>query len=262
MFRETVPSTVASIPRLSNLRSRRRDILELTIGYGLILIVLWTPRSFQRPLYLVAVAWILAASVLSFDGWTTAGLRPSRPNRSLWPLGLALLLASCSVIFALRLGTLHLPPRGSASFIKAFWGYTIWSFVQQFLLQCFVLLRLLRILPTQRSAIIAAAGLFAIAHLPNPLLTVITLVWGFAACSIFLRYRNLYTLGVMHAVFGISLAITVPGPISRNMRVGLGYLRYPATHRLHLSQSDHTVSTEAWVIAAAPTLRSSRHDRP
>ena len=261
MFRETAASTVVSLPRLFHSRSRQRDLFELAIGYGLILIVLWTPRSLQRPLYLVALTWILAVSVLSFEGWTSSGLRPSRPTRSLWVLGPALLLATVAIVFALRLRTLHLP-HGTAPFIKAFWGYAIWSLVQQFLLQCFVLLRLLRILPSQRSAIAVAGGLFALAHLPNPLLTVFTLVWGLAACMIFLRYRNLYTLGLMHAILGISLAITVPGPLSRNMRVGLGYLRYPATHRLHLSQSDHTVSTEACVIAAAPTLRSARHARP
>jgi hypothetical protein len=231
------------------------------VGYGLILLVLWTPRYLQRPLYLVALGWILLVTFLAFDGWTTTGLRPSRPNRSLWGLGIALLLASITIAFALKLRTLHLP-HGTAPFIKAFWGYTIWSFTQQFLLQCFVLLRLLRIFASQRSAVAMAAGLFAIAHLPNPLLTIFTLIWGVAACMIFLRYRNLYTLGLMHAIFGICVAITVPGPVSRNMRVGLGYLRYPSTHGLHLSQSDHTVSTEAWVIAAAPTLRSARQARP
>ena len=261
MFRETAAPTITSISRLACSPGRRRDLLELAIGYGLILIVLWTPRYLQRPLYLLALGWILVATILSFDGWTTTGLRPSRPGRSLWVLGPAFLLAAVAIVFALKLRTLHLP-HGTATFIKAFWGYAIWSFVQQFLLQCFVLLRLLRILPTQRGAIAAAGGLFAVAHLPNPLLTVITLVWGLAACVIFLRYRNLYTLGLMHAIFGISVAITVPGPVSRNMRVGLGYLRYPSTHRLHLSQSDHTVSTEACVIAEAPTLRSARHARP
>ncbi|WP_035350328.1 CPBP family glutamic-type intramembrane protease [Edaphobacter aggregans] len=261
MFCESDSSAVASIPRPSLSPSRRRDLLELTTGYGLILLVLWTPRYFQRPLYLAAVAWILLVTILSFDGWAITGLRPSRPSRSLWTLGGALLLASIAIVFALKLRTLH-HPHGTAPFIKAFWGYALWSLVQQFLLQCFVLLRLLRILPSQRAAIAAAAGLFATAHLPNPLLTVITLIWGFAACMLFLRYRNLYTLGLMHAIFGISLAITVPGPVSRNMRVGLGYLRYPSTHGLHLSQSDHTVSTEACVIAAAPTLRSARHARP
>jgi membrane protease YdiL (CAAX protease family) len=98
------------------------------------------------------------------------------------------------------------------------------------LLQGFFLLRLLRLTPGPRSAAFAAAGLFALAHLPNPVLAPLTLVWGFASCLVFLRYRNLYPLAIAHAIFGITIAITVPGPIVRNMRVGLGYLRYGHRH--------------------------------
>ena len=241
--------------------SRQRAALELAVGYGLILLVLWTPRLFQRPLYLTAVGWILLTTYLSFDGWTSTGLRPARLARSLLPVAAALVIAAVSIFFAGRFHTLHYPVRAGA-LLRAFWGYAIWSFVQQFLLQCFFLLRLLRILPSHRSAIAVAAGLFSVAHLPNPILTLLTLLWGLAACMLFLRYRNLYILGLIHAVLGITLAITVPGPISRNMRVGLGYLRYPSTHHIHRSQSDHTVSTRVCVIADAPTLRSARHARP
>jgi membrane protease YdiL (CAAX protease family) len=116
-------------------------------------------------------------------------------------------------------------------FVLVYWGYALWTFVQQFLLQGFFLPRLLRLLPGPKSAALAAAGLFALAHLPNPILTVVTLIWGFAACMLFVRYRNLYSLAIAHAVFGITIAITVPGPVIRNMRVGLGYLTYGHRHR-------------------------------
>jgi hypothetical protein len=76
-----------------------------------------------------------------------------------------------------------------------------------------------------------AAGIFSIAHLPSPILTPITLIWGFAACLIFLRYRNLYPLAMAHAILGISIAITIPGHVDHNMRVGLGYLTYKHAHR-------------------------------
>jgi len=261
MLPEITNSISSDASLLSDQQSRRRALLELCVGYGLILLVIWTPRPWQRLLYLAALAWILLVTFLSFDGWKTTGLRPSRPGRSLWIVPLALLLAAGAILFAIQFQTLH-PPHSTSLFIRTFWGYAIWSFVQQFLLQCFVLLRLLRILPTQRSAVAAAVSLFAVAHLPNPILTIMTLLWGSAACLLFLRYRNLYTLGLVHAIFGITLAITVPGPISRNMRVGLGYLRYPSHHNLHLSQSDHIVSTDVCVTAEAPTLRSARHALP
>ena len=76
-----------------------------------------------------------------------------------------------------------------------------------------------------------ASLLFALAHLPNPILAPITLIWGFAACLLFLRYRNLYPLMMAHAILGITVAITIPGPVVHNMHVGLGYLTYnPHTH--------------------------------
>jgi hypothetical protein len=50
-------------------------------------------------------------------------------------------------------------------------GYLLWAFEQQFILQDYFLLRLLRILPNQSVAMIAAAVLFSTAHLPSPVLT-------------------------------------------------------------------------------------------
>jgi membrane protease YdiL (CAAX protease family) len=143
-----------------------------------------------------------------------------------------------------------------------FGGYALWSFLQQFLMQGYFLLRLLRVLPSQTWAAITAAGIFAAAHLPNPILTPMTLIWGVAACFVFLRFRNIFSLGMAHAIFGICVAITFPGPVVHNMRVGLGYLRYQAPMPVHLNQSDHKVSTVAWETADAPTRRSVRHALP
>jgi hypothetical protein len=139
--------------------------------------------------------------------------------------------------------------------------------MQQFILQSYFLLRLLRLMPGKVAPVIAATVIFAMAHLPNPILTPITLIWGTIACVLFLRYRNIYTLGVAHGIMGLCIAVTVPNSLHRHMRVGLGYLRYHSrvNDRLlsnfqyppdHRSQSDHRVSTDAWVIAEAPTRRS------
>jgi hypothetical protein len=38
-----------------------------------------------------------------------------------------------------------------------------------------------------------------------------------------------------HAILGITVAMTVPGTVDHNMRVGLGYLRYsPHMHAQHM----------------------------
>jgi hypothetical protein len=147
-----------------------------------------------------------------------------------------------AVAAALHEHTLH-PDPAFALYVKNFWGYAIWSFAQQLLLQGFFLTRLIRLLPSPRWAAFAAAGIFAVAHLPNPILTGLTIVWGTIACFLFLRYRNLFPLAMAHAILGICVAVTLPGPVIRNMRVGLGYLTYPRHHRM-----PHTIS------ATAPTL--------
>jgi membrane protease YdiL (CAAX protease family) len=211
-------------------RGRRRDMVELAVAYALILIVVWTPRPWQQLFWWVAAAAVAVITLLSFEGLDAMGLRRANFFRSLWIVGVALLAAAVAVTLAGRLHTLRLAG-GPMLLLKRYWAYALWAFVQQFLLQCFFLARLLRLLPNAKLAVSVAAILFAAAHLPSPILTAVTLLWGWAACLLFLRYRNLYTLALAHTIMGVTLAITVPGPINHNMRVGLGYLTYGHTHK-------------------------------
>jgi membrane protease YdiL (CAAX protease family) len=224
----------------------RHDLRELSIGYGLILLAVWTPHPWQWPVNLAALAWVFIATVVSSDGWSALGLRLSGTLRSLWVVGLALLLAAAAVSVAGRLHTLHLPGTPML-FVQRYWGYTLWAFLQEFLLLGFILPRLLRLLPGRNAAVLAAAGLFAFAHLPNPILTPATLIWGLAAASLFLRYRNVYTLALAHAIFGISIAITIPGPVTHHMKVGLGYLMYRPSEHHHYGQ-------KSWSSRLGPRL--------
>jgi membrane protease YdiL (CAAX protease family) len=205
--------------------SSRRDIIELAVAYGLILLVIWTPRPWQRILWWVAAAAVVAIASVSFEGLQAMGLRRENFLRSLWIVGAALLVSAIAVVLAIWLHTLHVPLT-PLLFIETYVGYIIWTFAQQLLLQCFFLARLLRLLPSAKLAAVVTAAIFAAAHLPSPILAPVTLLWGLASCLLFLRYRNLYTLAIAHAILGITIAITVPGPVNHNMRVGLGYLTY------------------------------------
>jgi hypothetical protein len=246
-------------------RSAQRDFFELAVGYLLILATIWTTNPTQRVLYWLAFAWIIATTWACRDGWTALGLGRKGLLQSLWIVGVALLLSAVAIFVAGRTHTLH-RLHGPTPILLHGWGYIVWSLMQQFLLQSYFLLRLLRLLPSKTAAIIAATGIFALAHLPNPILTPVTLVWGAISCILFLRYRNIYALGLAHGIMGLCVAVTVPNSLHHHMRVGLGYLRYHPRgqdlrrfdHRLpdQRSQSDHNVSTDAWVIAEAPTRRS------
>jgi hypothetical protein len=235
--------------------------MELGVAYGLILLALWTPRPWQTRISLVALAWVLLATWISFDGWRAMGLDGTGVRRSLWVVGAALLAAGAGAMVAARLQTLR-APANPGLFVGRYWGYMIWSLLQEFLLLDFFLPRLLRLLPGKKAAAMAATGIFAFAHLPNPILTVLTLLWGWAACRLFLRYGSLYTLAMAHAVLGMCLAVTIPGPVDHNLRVGLGYFTYREHNPPYRSQKDQTVSTQAWVITEAATRRLWRQARP
>ena len=235
--------------------SRRRALLELALAYTLILLVIWTPAPWQRIFYIAAVIALAAILILSFQGPRALGLRLTNLGRSLWIAIIALLLASVIILIAAHLHTLRAPHTAS-QFIARYWGYALWAFVQQILLQDVFLRRLLILIPSKpHLAALAAAVLFALAHLPNPILTPITLLWGFISCLLFLHYRNIIPLAITHAALGITLAITIPPPVIHNMRVGLGYLRFHARHH-YRSHIDHTVSTSVWLTADAPTRLS------
>lgn len=206
-------------------RARHRAIIDIVVAYGLILATIWTPRPLQQKIYVAAVAWIVFSTWRSFPGWNTLGFRIGGFWRSSWVIAAGILLTVTAVSTAIQIHTVRSPVVGR-SWIMTFGGYVVWSFAQQFLLQSYFLYRFRQLLSNEKWAAIAAAGIFAAAHLPNPILTPVTLVWGLCACFVFLRHRNLYPLAITHAMLGICLAVTVPGPVIHNMRVGLGYLRY------------------------------------
>jgi hypothetical protein len=199
--------------------------LELAICYGLILSVIWTPNPTRRLLFWIAFAWILVTTLVYRPDTNTLGLRFSDPRELLWIIAGGLLFSGLMVGIALELHTVH-PLHGTGPLGLHMAGYLLWAFEQQFILQDYFLPRLLRILPKRSAAVIAAAVLFSIAHLPSLVLTVATLAWGIVACTLFLRYRNLYALSFVHGVLGLCVAISVPDAVTHHMMVGLGYLHY------------------------------------
>jgi len=209
--------------------ARTRDLLELLVGYGLILAVIWTPNPEQRVLYWTAFAFIAVTAVLRRKesrpyGFGWKGLLPS-----LWIVGVAIALFFAGLWIATRLNTLH-SLYGPLPVARHIAEYTLWALMQQFILQVYVLLRLLRLGLKRRPAIALAALLFSAAHIPNPLLVPVTLLWGVVSCLLYLRYRNLYPLALAHGILGMCLAITVPNAVHHHLRVGLGYLHYHPHH--------------------------------
>jgi len=206
--------------------SRARDLIELILGYGLIVGIIWTHEHLQR--LLSPIALVLTLSVVLARGQTRdeLGLGARGLIPSLWILPAAIALAALSLFVAAKLGTLH--PLYKADFAHIS-GYVLWTIYQQFLLQDYFMDRLLRLLSNESAALTLAGVLFAAAHLPNLVLTAATLVWGIVSCALFRRYRNVWTLGLAQGLLGLCFAVCVPDALHHHLRVGLGYLRYHGT---------------------------------
>jgi hypothetical protein len=200
-----------------------RDLLELVLGYGLILFVLWMPEFPQRILTPVALFVTLAIVLARGPSLDDLGLSPRGLVASFWILPAAIVLCMVSLLVAKHIGTLHPLYKGDSKHVA---GYILWTLYQQFLVNDLFMPRLSRLLASEGAAVGLAAVLFAAAHLPNLPLTAATLVWGAISCALFQRYRNLYALGLAQGLLGLCFAVCVPDALHHHLRVGLGYLRY------------------------------------
>jgi hypothetical protein len=206
--------------------SRARDLIELILGYGLIVGIIWTPEHLQRLLSPIALVLTLSVVLARGQSRDELGLGARGLIPSLWILPAAIALTALSLFVAAKLGSLH--PLYKADFAHIS-GYVLWTIYQQFLLQDYFMDRLLRLLSNESAALTLAGVLFAAAHLPNLVLTAATLIWGIASCALFRRYRNVWALGLAQGLLGLCFAVCVPDALHHHLRVGLGYLRYHGT---------------------------------
>jgi membrane protease YdiL (CAAX protease family) len=194
---------------------------EIGLIYGLILVAIWSPQGHFNTILSAATA--IATIVLGFRGRTFRQLGLARPLSGAFPI-LALGGLFVGLIMLIGSFTRSVGPPQALPWNRA-WQYAIWAVLQQFILQSFLYLRLERLMGPQR-AVLCASGLFALAHIPNPLLALLSLLGALFFCEMFRRYRNLFPLGVVHAALGLTIASSLPDHWLHHMRVGLGYLTY------------------------------------
>jgi hypothetical protein len=202
-----------------------RDVVELIVGYCIIMLAIWSPPDPQRILSPIALVVTLAIAVARRQGREELGFGLRGLWPSFWILPAAAVLAIASVLVAKRLGTFHPLYHPDVQHVV---GYVLWTIYQQFLLNDYFMPRLIRVLGGETAALGVTAVLFSAAHLPNFWLAAATLVWGFVSCMLFRRYHNIYALGLAQGVLGLCFAVCMPDSLIHHLRVGLGYVRYHA----------------------------------
>ena len=261
VFTERVHTVLVSLRGVYERYPRYFSLSELVIFFGIFVIHLWiTPfwywgiyrldiafpegladlffRVWQKKDLVRAIAVFIFASVFMLsliirrDSLKELGIRLD----NLWESGRECLIALC-ILLLIALAIVLTSPhafsfdkyydRGFTDFLIQFLPCILSGILQQFLLQSIVLVRALQLFKRQSVAVVTAATLFSLVHLPNIRLMVVTLLFGFLCYLLFLRNRNIFTLGIMHgvvhrvlAVLFYSLLVSGLGYYDYTMRVG------------------------------------------
>jgi CAAX prenyl protease-like protein len=202
-------------------------LIEAGVGFALIMATVWTRASAQRRLFWTSAAyfliWTLAAAWKKFrSGWRMP-LPKFKISATL--ILAAMLLAAAMLALAGAVGTLH-GLFGVRAPLRHASGYLLWAIMQQIIQQTFFLPRFEQLTHRGLLASFIAATLFAVAHIPNPVLTPATFIGGWILSELYRRYRTVLPLGIAHGVVGIAIACSFPDHLQHHMRVGVSYLLY------------------------------------
>ena len=201
--------------------SKRRDLIEIAIVFTLIAVAIWTrPGHGQLLVSVLAMACVVA---FAFAGrWSAAELGLTKPTEAAGSILLAG-AAACGTIVLAGFALRNLYGPGYNVPLSRSWKYAIWALEQEFILQSIFFVRLEQVIGSRR-AVLWAAALFALVHIPSPLLTALSFPGGLLFCELFRRWRNLYPIGIIHAALGLTIAASFPDRWLHHMRVGIGYL--------------------------------------
>src|SRR6476661_8204647 len=143
-------------------------------------------------------------------------------DRALLLLAGPTLLAIAALIFVSYLThSLHLPDR--------FWArlglLPVWALLQQYVMLGFIYRRLRQFLHSNQT-ILMTAGLFALVHVPNYPLMLLTFLGGLIWSFVYERAPNLFASAISHVLLSATVLVTVPEWILPSMTVGYRYLLY------------------------------------
>ena len=138
-------------------------------------------------------------------------------SRSLLLPTLGAVLVIVAVAWALNQSLIAAPWR------NRFLLLPVWALVQQYALNGFINRRAQLVMGKGWQSVLVVALIFGLLHLPNPLLSLLTivggLIWGFG----YQRHPNLFALALSHSIISITLALAVSSKWLDSLRVGFKF---------------------------------------
>ncbi len=206
-------------------KNRFWSIFQILLLLGTMEGALWSQGPTQLYWYLASLTVLLLCVLLSYPRSETLGLGLRGLRGAAWVIPFAAVMCGLAIFLAAEFGTLTVlyGPR------PVYWHsifYATWALEQQFILNSFFYIRFEHLLGNTTATVFTTACLFSLVHIPNPVLVPATFLGGLLFVGTFRRWRNIYPLAIAHAMFGLTLAITIPEQWIRHMRVGLGFLRF------------------------------------
>ncbi len=188
--------------------------IEIYIGF-----IRYGNPVFKKLFLLSMFAYMISSWIVRRDTLMDLGIKTGDWSGSkfvaLMVIGNIALMAIAGHIFNPDFGI----SSGFSFMLKLIW-YTVWGTIQQMIIQSYFTNRLLAAMPYPWQAIAISGILFSFVHFPNPALSFICLVNGLLSAYMFSKSRNIWLLGIGHAIIGSCVAEFLPWSWHHAMKIG------------------------------------------